>query len=73
MRTAPESADREEPLRELTALCEGLRVACARGEARGLTLGDRESLATLGAQLAGEPLRDAMKPDQKAVPPDARR
>lgn len=71
--TAPEGADCEAPLRELTALCEGLRVACVRGEARGLTLADLEPSATLATLLAGELLRDAMKPDRKPVSPEASR
>jgi len=62
----PEAApDLEEPLRDLLHLCEGLRVLCALGEDRGLTLADAEPLATLAAQLAAE-LRQRFA---RAVPP----
>jgi hypothetical protein len=51
---APGVADLEEPLRDLLHLCEGLRVLCALGEDRGLTLADAGPLGTLAAQVAAE-------------------
>ncbi len=46
-------ADLEEALRDLAALCEGLRAMCRHGEAGGVTLADLEPWAATAAYLAG--------------------
>jgi hypothetical protein len=52
--------DLEEPLRNLVHLCEGVRVLCACGEQRGLTLTDAEPLAVLAALLAADLRRQVL-------------
>ena len=51
MMAAP--ADLEEALRDLAALCEGLRALCRHGEAGGVALVDLEPLAATAAYLTG--------------------
>lgn len=47
-------ADLEEPLRDLAALCEGMRALCRHGEATALGPLDLEPLAATAAHLAGQ-------------------
>lgn len=58
MPTAAEVDDWEERLRNLAALCEGIRAACACGTAKGLTLADLEPFATLAAQMSADLIAD---------------
>jgi urease gamma subunit len=68
--TAPvDEADLEERLRDLVLLCEAVRVLCARGEERGLTLADGEGVAVLAAQLAAEVQRAVLR-SASGAPPD---
>ncbi len=50
-------ANLEEPLRDLAALCEGLRALCRHGEAAALAPLDLEPLAATAAHLAGQLVR----------------
>ena len=67
MPTASDGFEEEEHVRDLAALCEGIRAACAQGEQRGLTLADIEPLATLAAQMAQDLLRATTSPDTPAA------
>ena len=53
----PMLADLEEPLRDLAALCEGMRALCRHGDAAALGLLDLEPFAATASQLAGQLVR----------------
>ena len=46
------TAELEEPLRDLIALCEALRALCAHGDSEDLHLADIEPVALLAVQVA---------------------
>ena len=50
-------ADLEEPLRDLAALCEGMRALCRHGQAAALGPLDLEPLAATAAHLAKQLVR----------------
>ena len=50
-------ADLEEPLRDLAALCEGMRALYRHGEVAALAPPDLEPLAATAAHLAGQLVR----------------